>query len=92
MLDAYKYYWRNGLAEFKSIKTEAEFTLSNIAPDRLILGDPAECATEFKRWSQAVGTGYFLLRLRQAHSGGPPHQKIMDAIRLFGEQVIPSCQ
>ena len=92
VLDAYKYYWRNGLAEFRSIETEAEFTLGNIAPDRLILGDPEECATEFKRWSQAVGTNYFLLRLRQAHSGGPPHQKIMDAIRLFGEQVIPNCQ
>jgi probable F420-dependent oxidoreductase len=92
VLDAYKYYWRNGLAEFKSIKTEAEFTIENIAPDRLIIGDPEECASEFQRWSQAVGTDYFLLRLRQAHSGGPPHTKIMDAIRLFGEQVIPNCQ
>jgi len=92
VLDAYKYYWRNGLAEFKSIKSESEFTMERIAPDRLILGDPEECVTEFQRWSQTVGTDYFLLRLRQAHSGGPPHQKIMDAIRLFGKQVIPYCQ
>ena len=92
VLDAYKYYWQAGLAEFKSIESESEFTLDWIAPDRLIIGDPQECVTEFKRWSQAVGTDYFLLRLRQAHSGGPPHQKIMDAIRLFGEQVIPQCQ
>ena len=92
VLDAYKYYWQAGLAEFKSIESESEFTLDRIAPDRLIIGDPQECVTEFKRWSQAVGTDYFLLRLRQAHSGGPPHQKIMDAIRLFGEQVIPQCQ
>jgi len=91
VLAAYKYYWRNGLAEFRSITSEAEFTLDRIAQDRLILGDPEECVTEFQRWSQAVGTDYFLLRLRQAHSGGPPHQKIMDAIRLFGEQVIPEC-
>ena len=92
VLDAYKYYWQAGLAEFKSIESESEFTLDRIAPDRLIIGDPQECVTEFKRWSQAVGTDYFLLRLRQAHSGGPPHQKIMGAIRLFGEQVIPQCQ
>ncbi len=91
VLAAYKYYWRNGLAEFRSITSEAEFTLDRIAQDRLILGDPEECVTEFQRWSQAVGTDYFLLRLRQAHSGGPPHQKIMDAIRLFGKQVIPPC-
>jgi len=27
-----------------------------------------------------------------AHSGGPPHAKIMEAIKLFGEQVIPHCR
>jgi hypothetical protein len=27
--------------------------------------------------------------LRHAHSGGPPHEKIMEAIRLFGERVLP---
>jgi hypothetical protein len=52
---------------------------------------PGECAEEFQRWSAAVGAEYFLLRLRHAHSGGPPHEKIMDAIRLFGEKVIPAC-
>lgn len=92
VLDAYKYYWRNGLQEFRSIESEAEFTLDRIGQDRLIIGDPQECVTEFKRWSEEVGTDYFLLRLRQAHSGGPAHSKIMDAIRLFGEQVIPSCR
>jgi hypothetical protein len=24
-----------------------------------------------------------------AHSGGPPHDKILEAIRLFGERVLP---
>ena len=72
VLAAYKYYWRNGLAEFQSIKSEAEFTLDRIAKDRLILGDPEECVGEFRRWSQATGADYFLLRLRHAHSGGPP--------------------
>ena len=92
VLDAYKYYWRNGLAEFRSIQSESDFTISQIGPDRLILGDPDECAAEFRRWSAAMDTDYFLLRLRHAHSGGPPHQKIMDAINLFGEKVFPNCQ
>ena len=38
-----------------------------------------------------TGAGTFLLRLRHAHSGGPPHEKIMEAIRLFGERVLPYC-
>ena len=91
VMTAYKYYWRNGLPEFRSIRSEDELTLGNLAEDRLILGDPQECVSEFHRWSEAVGAEYFLLRLRHAHSGGPPHEKIMDAIRLFGKEVIPAC-
>ena len=91
VMTAYKYYWRNGLPEFSSIQSEDELTLGNLAEDRLILGEPQECVSEFQRWSEAVGADYFLLRLRHAHSGGPPHKKIMYAIRLFGEEVIPAC-
>ena len=91
VMTAYKYYWRNGLSEFRSILSEDKITLENLGPDRLILGEPDECVAEFRRWSDAVGADYFLLRLRHAHSGGPPHGKIMEAIRLFGEEVIPAC-
>ena len=80
VLDAYKYYWRNGLAEFKSFTSEQEFTIENIAPDRLILGNPEECAAEFQRWSDTIGADNFHLRLRHAHSGGPPHKRIMEEI------------
>jgi probable F420-dependent oxidoreductase len=90
VMTAYKYYFDNRLAEFRSLPPGTPFTLDNLAPDRLVLGDPEACAREFKRWSQATGADYFLLRFRHAHSGGPPHAKIMEAITLFGEQVIPS--
>ena len=91
VISAYKYYWRNGLPDFRGIWSEDEITLDNLGKDRLILGEPDECVAEFQRWSEAVGAEYFLLRLRHAHSGGPPHEKIMEAIRLFGEKVIPFC-
>ena len=91
VITAYKYYWRNGLPDFRGVRSEDEITLDNLKGDRLIMGDPEECVTEFHRWSEAVGTEYFLLRLRHAHSGGPPHERIMDAIRLFGQEVIPAC-
>ena len=71
VMTAYKYYWRNGLSEFRSIRSEDEITLDNLGADRLILGDPDECVAEFRRWSEAVGAEYFLLRLGHAHSGGP---------------------
>ena len=91
VMAAYRYYWENRLSEFQSIPAGTPFTLETLAPNRLILGDPETCIQEFHRWSKATGADYFLLRLRHAHSGGPPHAKIMDAIRLFGERVLPHC-
>ncbi len=79
------------MPEFRGIGSEDEITLDYLGADRLILREPDECVAEFGRWSEEVGADYFLLRLRHAHSGGPPHEKIMEAIRLFGEEVIPAC-
>jgi probable F420-dependent oxidoreductase len=89
VMTAYRYYWENRLSEFRTLSTDTQFTLENLAPDRLVLGDPETCIREFQRWQKATGAGTFLLRLRHAHSGGPPHDKIMEAIRLFGDRVLP---
>jgi alkanesulfonate monooxygenase SsuD/methylene tetrahydromethanopterin reductase-like flavin-dependent oxidoreductase (luciferase family) len=89
VMTAYRYYWENRLAEFRNLSTGSQLTLENLAPDRLILGDPETCIREFQRWQKATGASTFLLRLRHAHSGGPAHDKIMEAIRLFGERVLP---
>ena len=92
VIDAYKYYWRNGLNEFRRYTQESEINLANLGPDRLIVGEPQQVVDEFHRWGEATGADYFLLRLRHAHSGGPPHPRIMDAIGLFGAEVIPHCR
>ena len=62
-------------------------TLDNLGPDRLILGNPEECGG-VPALGEAVGAGYFLLRLpvsatptREAH---PTSKMLMEAIRLFG--------
>jgi alkanesulfonate monooxygenase SsuD/methylene tetrahydromethanopterin reductase-like flavin-dependent oxidoreductase (luciferase family) len=91
VMTAYQYYWQNRLAEFRNLSAETEFTLANLAPNRLILGEPETCIREFHRWHEATGADYFLLRLRHAHSGGPAHEKIMGAIQLFGDKVLPYC-
>ena len=92
VMAAYRYYWQNRLAEFQNIPPDTEFSMKILAPDRLIVGDPETCVREFHRWRDATGSDYFLLRLRHAHSGGPPHARIMEAIKLFGDQVIPHCR
>ena len=89
VMTAYHYYWQAGLPEFRGIESEAQLTLDRIAADRLILGDPEECVSEFRRWGEATGAELCLLRLRHAHSGGPTHKDIMNTISLFGDRVIP---
>jgi probable F420-dependent oxidoreductase len=89
VMTAYQYYWRNQALAFQNIDSEAAFTLANLAEDRLILGDPDECVQQLHRWSEALGTTYVMMRLRHAHSGGPPHNEIMKAIELFGSHVVP---
>lgn len=91
VMTAYRYYWENRLAEFRNMDS-AEFTLENLAANRLILGDPETCVREFHRWHEATGADYFLLRLRHAHSGGPAHARIMEALKRFGESVLPYCR
>jgi probable F420-dependent oxidoreductase len=91
VMTAYRYYWEHRLAEFANMPADTKFTLETLAPDRLILGEPETCVREFQRWQKTTGAGTFLLRLRHAHSGGPPHAEIMKAIRLFGERVLPHC-
>jgi alkanesulfonate monooxygenase SsuD/methylene tetrahydromethanopterin reductase-like flavin-dependent oxidoreductase (luciferase family) len=89
VMAAYKYYWRAGSEAFKDVESLDAFEFEAMAKDRIITGSPEACIAEFKRWSEAVGTDYFLLRLRHAHSGGPPHQEILKAIERFGRDVIP---
>jgi probable F420-dependent oxidoreductase len=92
VMAAYQYYWEHRLAEFRDIPAGTEFSLKTLAPDRLIIGDPETCVREFHRWQETTGASHCLLRLRHAHSGGPPHQRILEAIKLFGDRVIPYCK
>ena len=89
VMAAYKYYWRNGAEAFKNIESEDALEFELMWKDRIVTGSPETCIAEFKRWSEAIGTDYFLLRLRHAHSGGPPHKEILTAIERFGRDVIP---
>jgi probable F420-dependent oxidoreductase len=89
VLTAYRYYWKSDSLTFQGARSEAEFTLQTMGPDRIILGSPEEVVDQLQRWRDVTGAEMFILRLRQAHSGGPPHDKILRAIRLFGDKVLP---
>jgi ubiquinone/menaquinone biosynthesis C-methylase UbiE len=46
-----------------------------------------DCLAQLQRWQAEIQPDYLIIRFRQP--GGPTHQKTLEAIRVFGEQVIP---
>jgi len=71
----------------KDLKSADEFTLEKVATDRFIMGSPEDCIEQIEKWNRDLGTDYFVMRFR--HPNGPDHKKVLDAIKLFGEKVIP---
>ena len=55
--------------------------------DRLLIGTPDDCVATARRYVEAAGVEWFVMRFR--HPEGPSHEKVMRAIELFGREVIP---
>jgi len=86
LLSTHRYYWRHG-SYYQDIKQEGDLDLKRIGLERLILGSPQDCVERIRTWNAEIGADYFLIRFK--HPAGPPHAKVMEALRLFGEEVIP---
>ena len=87
LLSTHRYYWRHG-SYYQDVKREEDLDLKRISLDRLILGSPEDCIEKVRMWHREVGADYFLIRFR--HPAGPSHDKVLEALRLFGEEVIPT--
>jgi probable F420-dependent oxidoreductase len=92
LMYTHRFYFRNGayLQEdpyVQGIRSEHEWTFDRAVKDRFVVGSPESCLEELLRWKEAIQPDYLILRMR--HPGGPPHARVTEAIRLFGEKVLP---
>jgi alkanesulfonate monooxygenase SsuD/methylene tetrahydromethanopterin reductase-like flavin-dependent oxidoreductase (luciferase family) len=55
--------------------------------DRVIVGDPEHCVTEFKRYHREVGIDHFVCVLNWPNM---QHWQILRSIQLIGERVLPA--
>ncbi len=81
------FYFRFGIvAHHPDFKTEADFT-----PDRMrkhyVTGTPEDCIRQLEMYERDFGADYFVLRFRFPQ--GPEPKKVLDAVRLFGKEVLP---
>jgi alkanesulfonate monooxygenase SsuD/methylene tetrahydromethanopterin reductase-like flavin-dependent oxidoreductase (luciferase family) len=94
MLGMFRYYWRNkafveeGDPALAGVTAESALAFDRMAEDRVLVGSPEDCVGQIRRWQEEIGPECVVLRLRQAHAGGPAHEKIMAALQIFGEDII----
>ena len=66
---------------------ELELSPDVALDDWTINGSPDDCVERIQTWHREVGADYFLIRFR--HPGGPAHTQVLEALELFGREVIP---
>ena len=68
------------------VRDRADFTLDRLGPGRFLYGSPDEVRATVGEWREITGADYLALRFR--HPGGPSHEETLEALRLFGSEVI----
>ena len=71
----------------KDVHRAEDLTFRVAAKDRLVVGSPGDCLGQLLKWKEEIRPDYLIIRVRQP--GGPPHERALEAIRNFGESVIP---
>lgn len=89
------YYSAGGYSEeadpwLEDIESPEELTFEQLEDDRFVVGDPQDCIDYIEKCHETLGATHFALRFR--FTDGPSHEETMEAIRLFGEEVIPHFQ
>jgi len=88
IINMYKYYFTLGVKMFvrgKQLTGTDDPLFEYLPEDRFIIGDPAECIGEVKRYGEELGIDYILCRMvfPEADYGA-----IADCVKLFGSDVI----
>jgi probable F420-dependent oxidoreductase len=80
--------WRYGaLTDMPEVTKDEDITIDTFSKDRFIFGTPDECVQSIEQFASEVGVDEFLLIFR--YPTGPSHEKVMEAMRLFSEEVMP---
>jgi len=92
LMYTHRFYFRNkGYVEdevLKEVHSEEDWTFDRATKNRIIAGSPQDCREQLQMWQEEVRPDYVVLRMR--HPGGPTHSKTLEAIRIFGEKILPA--
>lgn len=81
------FYHRYGiLTHHPDFRSEADFTISN-SFRHAVAGSPQECINQLAMYEREYDVDYVVMRFRLP--GGPERERVLDCMRLFGEEVLP---
>jgi probable F420-dependent oxidoreductase len=69
------------------IASENEWTYDRVAPDRFLVGTPADLVDEIRRYERECGCEYLIFHVRMG--SGPDPEAARGCIRRLGAEVIP---
>ena len=64
-----------------------DLTIERLSEDRIILGDPANCVSQIRRFREALGLAHLVVRISAA---GVPRDDAMRSLELFTREVLPA--
>jgi alkanesulfonate monooxygenase SsuD/methylene tetrahydromethanopterin reductase-like flavin-dependent oxidoreductase (luciferase family) len=81
------FYFRYGiLTHHPDFRSEADFTIQN-SFRHAVAGTPQECIEQLAMYECDYDVDYVVMRFRLP--GGPERERVLNCIRLFGEEVLP---
>ncbi len=70
-------------------RPEGALTIDRLAEDRLILGDPAQCIEQIKRFQAELGLTHLICRISYP---GVSREASLKSLDLFAREVLPALQ
>ena len=81
------FYFRHGiLNHHPDFESESDFTVESCF-QHTVAGSPQECREQLDIYAQEYDVDYMVMRFRLP--AGPDRERVLDCIRLFGDEVLP---
>lgn len=78
------------ITDLPGVTSSAEITLEEFVQDRFVFGTPDECVETIGRFRDEAGVDDFLMIFR--YPTGPDHAAVLEAMELFGTEVLPALE
>ena len=86
-VDETLFYFRHGIMNHHpDFRAESDFTVDSCFR-HAVAGTPQDCIQQLEMYEKEYDVDYVIMRFRLP--GGPERERVLDCIRLFGEEVLP---